>query len=195
MYQQACRVRVHSRLGIALGLTWTAHVVAQSAPPATSFSSDAPSSASSTERGTDLGEPKAGEPKAGELKAGEPKAGEPKAGEPKAGEPKAGEPEPSTKPKFIGIPYPIFNPQLDFAVGAIAMLTYPLDKRDKLSQPSASQLFGLVASNKSYVILVRQEVFWAADNNRASLATGVAHFNSDYYGSGDTTSPDITFPL
>jgi len=195
MYRQARRVRVRTHLWIALGLTWPAHAVAQSAPPAASPSSDAPSSAPSTDDGADLGEPKAGEPKADEPKAGEPKAGEPKAGEPKAGEPKAGEPEPPRKPKFIGIPYPIFNPQLDFAVGAIAMLTYPLDKRDKLSPPSATQLFGLISSNKSYFVLARQEIFWAADNNRASLATGVAHFNSDYYGSGDATSPDITFPL
>src|SRR6187551_2589635 len=132
MHRQARRVRVRTHLWIALGLTWPAHAVAQSAPPAASLSSDAPSSAPSTDGGADLGEPKAGEPK-----AGEPKAGEPKAGEPKAGEPKAGEPEPPRKPKFIGIPYPIFNPQLDFAVGGIAMLTYPLDKRDKLSPPSA----------------------------------------------------------
>src|SRR6188768_958396 len=139
MYRQARRVRVRTHLWIALGLTWPAHAVAQSAPPAASPSSDAPSSAPSTDDGADLGEPKAGEPK--------------------ADEPKAGEPKPPRKPKFIGIPYPIFNPQLDFAVGAIAMLTYPLDKRDKLSPPSATQLFGLISSNKSYFVLARQEIF------------------------------------
>ena len=165
MYRQVHRARASTHLGIAIGLIWPTHAVGQSAPPASSRASDATRPASDGDGGADPGKTKAAES------------------------------EPPRKPKFIGIPYPIFNPQLDFAVGAIAMLTYPLDKRDKLSPPSATQLFGLISSNKSYFILGRQEIFWAADNNRASLATGVAHFNSDYYGSGDATSPDITFPL
>lgn len=98
-------------------------------------------------------------------------------------------------PKFIGIPIPIYNPQLQFAVGGIAMLTYPLVASDELSPPSATALFGMVSTNKSYFIGGKQELFWAADDNRASFATGVAHINSDYYGSGDTNSADITFPL
>lgn len=165
MHQRASRC---CTLGIVLALTWPAHALAQSASPEPPAASQAP-----------------------DAKASQP----PSEAAAAPAKPDADEPKPQTGPKFIGIPYPIYNPQLDFAVGAIAMLTYPLDASDKLSPPSATQLFGLVASNKSYFLLGRQEVFWAADDNRASLAAGVAHFNSDYYGSGDMTSPDITFPL
>jgi len=106
------------------------------------------------------------------------------------------EPRPAAGgPKFIGIPIPIYNPQLDFALGAIAMLTYPLDSEDRLSPPSSTSLFGLVASNESYMLGAGQRFYWDEDNNRGTVGFAIGHFNSDFYGTGDQTSADIAFPL
>jgi hypothetical protein len=158
---------VHLCLGFVLGVVQSRVALAQPASPTLSGGRKATPTTGPNEAGADA----------------------------KAADAKAADPEPSSKPKFIGIPVPIYNPQLKFALGGIAMLTYPLVASDKLSPPSSTALFGMIASNKSYFIGGKQEVFWAADDNRATLASGVAHFNSDYYGYGDTTSADITFPL
>ena len=101
----------------------------------------------------------------------------------------------NTSPKFIGIPIPIYNPQLDFALGAMAMLTYPLDADDTLSPPSSTVAAGMVSSNKSWFALAGQQVFWARDDNRATLVVGGGHFNSDFYGTGEATEAGVAFPL
>jgi len=100
-----------------------------------------------------------------------------------------------TSPKFIGLPIPIYNPQLDFALGAMAMLTYPLDGKDTVSPPSSTLAGGMVSSNKSWFAMVGQQVFWAHDDNRATLVVGGGHFNSDFYGTGDATDAGVAFPL
>lgn len=100
-----------------------------------------------------------------------------------------------TSPKFIGLPIPIYNPQLDFALGAMAMLTYPLVGTDTVSPPSSTLAAGMISSNKSWFAMAGQQVFWAHDDNRATLVVGGGHFNSDFYGTGDTTDANIAFPL
>lgn len=100
-----------------------------------------------------------------------------------------------TSPKFIGVPIPIYNPQLQFALGAMAMLTYPLDGRDTLSPPSSTVAAGMVSSNKSWFAMAGQQLFWAHDDNRATVVVGGGHFNSDFYGTGDATDAGVAFPL
>jgi len=100
-----------------------------------------------------------------------------------------------TSPKFIGVPIPIYNPQLDFALGAMGMLTYPLDGKDTVSPPSSTLAAGMVSSNKSWFAMAGQQVFWAHDDNRATLVVGGGHFNSDFYGTGDATDAGLAFPL
>lgn len=122
-----------------------------------------------------------------------------RAGTPANAEPGAAPPtKPVKKPhqtRFIGMPIPIYNPQLDFALGAMAMLTYPLVAEDVDSPPSSTSLFGMIATNKSYLLAGQQQLYWDHDNNRAALAFGGGHFNSDFYGTGDMTSAGLTFPL
>lgn len=98
-------------------------------------------------------------------------------------------------PKFVGVPIPTYNPQLEFALGLMGMVTYRLDESDPYSPPSATMAFGLLSTNGSWLVAGAQEVFWARDDNRATLAIAGGHFNSDYYGTGSNASAGISFPL
>lgn len=97
--------------------------------------------------------------------------------------------------KAIGVPVPIYNPQLDFALGALGMVTYHPIKKDKVSPPWSTMLFGMYATNASWLVIARQEAFWDKDNNRASLMVGGGKFNSDYYGTGNENSSGLALPL
>src|SRR6187551_3882776 len=61
--------------------------------------------------------------------------------------------------KAIGVPVPIYNPQLDFALGALGMVTYHPIKKDKVSPPWSTMLFGMYATNASWLVIARQEAF------------------------------------
>lgn len=95
----------------------------------------------------------------------------------------------------IGVPIPIYNPQLDFALGAMGMVTYHPFKQDKVSPPWATMLFGMYSTNGSWLVMANQEAFWGEDDNRAGFLVGGGKFNSDFYGTGDMTSSGIAFPL
>lgn len=97
--------------------------------------------------------------------------------------------------KFVAAPIPMLNPQLDFGLGAIAMLVYPIDADDTESPPSSTVLFGLGTTNGSYMFGAGQQVHLSHDDWRMRLLAGYGKFNSDYYGSGDATAWGITLPL
>ena len=97
--------------------------------------------------------------------------------------------------RVIGVPIPIYNPQLDFALGAMGMVTYHPFKEDKVSPPWATMLFGMYSTNNSWMTIAMQEAFWDEDNNRAGLMVLGGKFNSDFYGTGDMTSSGVAFPL
>jgi hypothetical protein len=97
--------------------------------------------------------------------------------------------------KFVGVPIPSYNPQFEFSLGLMGMVTYRLSEKDPYSPPSASMLFGLATTNGSWLAAGMQEVFWDRDNNRGMFAVAGGHFNSDYYGTGSAASAGISFPL
>jgi len=99
------------------------------------------------------------------------------------------------KPKFVAVPVPTYNPQLEFSLGLMAMVTYRPIKKDKLSPPWASMLFGMYTTNSSFALFSRHEAFWDRDNNRAEMTFGGGKFNSEFYGTGDQTSSGFALPL
>jgi outer membrane protein assembly factor BamA len=98
-------------------------------------------------------------------------------------------------PRFVAVPVPTYNPQLEFSLGLMGMVTYRPIKKDKLSPPWSSILFGMYTTNSSFALFARQEAFWDSDNNRAELTFGGGKFNSTYYGTGDQTSSGFALPL
>jgi hypothetical protein len=177
--------RFVAALGVALALISPA--LAQTATPASTKPTDAPpqpapSTASATPASADVPT----QPAPPSAAPATPAA---------ADAPAASKPKPKPGVRFIAMPIPIYNPQLEFALGATAMLTYPLDASDDVSPPSASMLFGMLSTNKSYLIGAGQQLYWARDDNRATIGGAAGHFNTDFYGTGDATSADIAFPL
>ncbi|HSC86485.1 MAG TPA: BamA/TamA family outer membrane protein [Polyangiaceae bacterium] len=98
-------------------------------------------------------------------------------------------------PHFLAIPVPQYNPQFDFALGVMSMVTYRPIKKDKLSPPWASILYGMYTTNDSFLLFARQEAYWDSDNNRAELSFGGGKFNSDFYGTGDQNLEGYALPL
>lgn len=110
-------------------------------------------------------------------------------------DPKASKACVNMAPRFLAVPVPTYNPQLEFSLGVMAMLTYHPFKDDKLSPPWASMLFGMYTTNNSFALFGRQEAFWDKDNNRAEVSLGGGKFNSTFYGTGDQTSSGFALPL
>jgi hypothetical protein len=97
--------------------------------------------------------------------------------------------------KVVGVPVPVYNPQLEFSLGLLAMVTYHPFKEDKVSPPWATVAFGMYTTNKSWLIGLKQEAFWDHDKNRASLAFGLGKFNSQFYGTGSSNDIGMSLPL
>ena len=97
--------------------------------------------------------------------------------------------------KVVGVPVPVYNPQLEFSLGLLAMVTYHPFKDDKVSPPWATVAFGMYTTNKSWLIGLKQEAYWDQDNNRASLALGLGKFNSQFYGTGSGNDLGMSLPL
>lgn len=97
--------------------------------------------------------------------------------------------------KIVGVPVPVYNPQLEFSLGVLAMVTYHPFKEDKVSPPWATVAFGMYTTNQSWLIGVKQEAYWDHDNNRASLAVGLGKFNSQFYGTGSGNDSGMSLPL
>jgi hypothetical protein len=97
--------------------------------------------------------------------------------------------------KIVGVPVPVYNPQLQFSLGLLGMVTYHPFKDDKVSPPWATVVFGMYTTNKSWLLGVRQEAYWDRDNNRASLAVALGKFYSQFYGTGSTNDTGISLPL
>jgi hypothetical protein len=123
------------------------------------------------------------------------RAEEPAANEGKAAKGDAEEPELQHGAKVIAVPVPVYNPQLDLALGLIGMVTYRLDESDPVSPPSSTMLFGLAATNGTFLLAGAQHVYWHRDDNRAALLAAGGHINADFYGAGSFTSNGIIFPL
>jgi len=99
------------------------------------------------------------------------------------------------KPKFVAIPVPTYNPQLEFSLGVMGMLTYRPIKEDKASPPWSSAVFAMYTTNNSFAMFTRHEAFWDRDNNRAEVAFGGGKFNSTFYGTGDQNTAGFGLPL
>lgn len=102
-----------------------------------------------------------------------------------AGDEQSDEASEQSWPKFVGVPVPTYNPQFDFSLGLLGMLTYPLNAADKVSPPSSTMVFGMYTTNGSWLVAGGQSMYWAEDDHRASVIGGYADFNTDYYGTGD----------
>lgn len=100
-----------------------------------------------------------------------------------------------TSLKVVGVPVPVYNPQLEFSLGVLGMLTYHPFKEDKVSPPWATVVFGMYTTNKSWLLGVKQEAYWDRDNNRASIGLGVGKFNSQFYGTGSSNDLGMSLPL
>jgi|GEM_PF-3101058 len=101
----------------------------------------------------------------------------------------------SMKPKFVAIPVPTYNPQLEFSLGVMGMLAYRPIKKDKVSPPWSSAVFAMYTTNNSFAMFTRHEAFWDRDNNRAELTFGGGKFNSTFYGTGDQNTAGFGLPL
>jgi len=95
----------------------------------------------------------------------------------------------------VGVPVPVYNPQLQFSLGVLAMVTYHPFEDDKVSPPWATVAFGMYTTNRSWLVGLRQEAFWDRDKNRASLAVALGQFNSEFYGTGSTNDMGMSLPL
>src|SRR6516164_6549825 len=54
--------------------------------------------------------------------------------------------------KVVGVPVPVYNPQLQFSLGLLGMVTYHPFKDDKVSPPWATVVFGMYTTNKSWLL-------------------------------------------
>ncbi|MGD9347697.1 MAG: BamA/TamA family outer membrane protein, partial [Candidatus Aminicenantes bacterium] len=89
--------------------------------------------------------------------------------------------EKSSKPKFAAIPVPNYNEATGFGLGMIVNLLYPVGRKDEISPPSSTTLFGFYASNKTNVFGAAQKFHLKEDKYRFTLALARASINFQYY--------------
>jgi outer membrane protein assembly factor BamA len=110
-------------------------------------------------------------------------------------EKKKKKPKDPNRPGFVGAPIPIVNPTVGWGLGAIGMVTYPLVKSDKISPRSYTGVAGFGSSNKSWAAGAMQQFYFLNDDYRAKLVFGGGKLNSDFYGVGNYTVYDFSFPM
>ena len=97
------------------------------------------------------------------------------------GDKKKKKPKKDRWPKFAAIPIPMVNPTVGWGIGVMAMLAYKIDKNDEVSPPSATILFGMYSSSKSWAVGAAQRMYIKEDDWRVFAAAGYASANITYY--------------
>ena len=90
---------------------------------------------------------------------------------------------------FMAVPMISNNPAMKWGFGGMAMYMFRLNQSDDVSPPSLVGLGGLYSTNKSYIVGLGSQLFFAEDKYRVVGGLGTARINNDFEYDFDFIAP------
>ncbi len=81
---------------------------------------------------------------------------------------------------FMAVPMINNNPAMKWGFGGIAMYMFRLKQDDDISPPSLVSLAGLYSTNKSYILGLLSQLYFAEDKYRIAAGIGTSRINNDF---------------
>jgi len=85
------------------------------------------------------------------------------------------------KVKFAVIPLPTYSEPFGFGLGLMTNAYYRLNGADTISPKSSTSLFGYFTENKTWIGMVRQNLYWGKDKNRVMVMYARGDIKSQTY--------------
>lgn len=86
--------------------------------------------------------------------------------------------------KFVPVPYINYNRATGFALGAVPMAMYKINKNDTVSPASMTGGVGFYTTNQTWFGLLFQQLYFNQDNWRVMAGIGGGNFNYQFYVGG-----------
>jgi len=90
-------------------------------------------------------------------------------------------PDSSKKVKLAAIPLINFNRTIGFGAGAMLSAFYKMNEKDTISPTSSTGLVGMYTTNKTYFLVLYQQMYLNQDRWRIKAAVGTGNINFQYY--------------
>jgi hemolysin activation/secretion protein len=87
----------------------------------------------------------------------------------------------TNKAKFAAIPVLNYNESTGLGLGAMVGVFYPVDRKDDVSPPSSTMVFGFYAKNKTNAFGLGQKLYLKEDTYRLTMALVRASINFQFY--------------
>lgn len=82
---------------------------------------------------------------------------------------------------FVAAPYINYSRTGGFAIGALPMMMYDLNRKDTISPTSLTGGLGLYTTNKNWFTMMFQKLYFKEDNWRIATAFGIGEFGFQFF--------------